>query len=445
MSNPDQFIVKSEQLQDFLEYDARDLGQTTGFVQRKSKMTAACFAKTLILGWLDNPQAALSELVQVSADLGVEISESGLHDRINAAAVHFLASLVDHSLHCLRENTPFPVSILSQFTQVNIVDSSIFCLPDFLADHFKGTKVQGSVSAIKAQLSFDYLTGQINAIELQSGCSPDQKCALPIQFALPGSLTLIDLGYFDQTVFQEIDDKDAFFVSRLQTQTGLYWNKDDEESLDLLTLLKEQTQPCSELMLYLGRKTRLKVRMIFSKVPLNILEERHRKAKAAAQRRGKTCSQRHLDLLSWALFITNVPIESLSTEQIILIYRVRWQVELVFKLWKSQAKMKVIGDWRIERVLCQFYARLLGVIIFQWVVAEHRFPKNGELSIPKAFGVIQRNATRLLDAIIDDWYEVATIMYKIVQDFQRFAKKSKRRKSVSTYQLLAQAGVRCLA
>jgi hypothetical protein len=252
---------------------------------------------------------------------------------------------------------------------------------------------------------------------------------------------LIDLGYFKQTVFQEIDDGDAFFVSRLQTQTNLYWNKDDEHPLALLDLLKEQSETCGEFALYLGAKARLKTRVVFVKVPPDILEERRRKAKAAAKRKGRMCSQRHLDLLAWALFITNAPIEMLSSEQVALIYRVRWQIELVFKLWKSQAKMKEVGVCRIERVLCQFYARLLGVIIFQWIIAEYRFPKNGELSIPKAFGVIQRNATRLLDAIADGWDEVSTIMNKIAQDFQRFAKKNKRRKSLSTYQLLAQSSI----
>ena len=267
MSNPDDFSVKSEQLQDFLEYDTRDLGQTTGFVQRKSKMTAACFAKTLILGWLDNPQAALSELVQVSADLGVGISESGLHDRINAAAVRFLASLVEHSLCCLREHPPFPANILSQFTQVNIVDSSVFCLPDFLEEYFRGTS---GISSLKVQLSFDYLTGQFNAIELQEGRSPDQNCTFPIKFALPGSLTLIDLGYFKQTVFKKIDGGGAFFVSRLQTQTNLYENEDDEHPLDLLNLLKEQSETSGEFTFYLGVKARLKTRVIFAKIPRKI-------------------------------------------------------------------------------------------------------------------------------------------------------------------------------
>ncbi len=138
--------------------------------------------------------------------------------------------------------------------------------------------------------------------------------------------------------------------------------------------------------------------------------------------------------------MTNVPAAWLSPEQVALIYRVRWQIELVFKLWKSQAKMKLIGHWRIERVLCQFYARLLGVILFQWLTAAHRFLATGELSLPKAFDILRRHTTRLLAAMIDHWHDVPVVLEKIIRDFQRFALKNKRRKSLSTYQLLLEAG-----
>lgn len=439
MSNHNQFIAKAEQLQEFLEYIACELGRISGFVQRQSKMTAACFVKTLILGWLHHPQASLQELAQVSAELGVPISAVGLHSRLNAAAVRLLEQLVKRSLVQLRERLAFPVGILEQFTQVNIVDSSVFQLPACLQDYFQGTKVQGGAATLKVQLSFDYLSGQCNAIELQAGRTPDQQCTFPSQWAHPGTLTLLDLGYFDQTVLQDIDAAEAFFVSRLHPQVGLYAQPDAAQALDLRAVLLAQAQTRGELTLYLGAQTRLKIRLVFAALPADKVEERHRQAKAAARRRGKTCSQRQLDLLAWGLWITNVPLDRLSGEQVTLLYRVRWQVELVFKLWKSQAKMDQIGARRVERVLCQFYARLLGVIIFQWLVSPYRFSGQSELSIPAAFRILQRYAIRLLAAIRNGWDEVAQMLYRIVQDFQRFATKNKRRKSFSTYQLLAQS------
>jgi hypothetical protein len=45
---------------------------------------------------------------------------------------------------------------------------------------------------------------------------------------------------------------------------------------------------------------------------------------------------------------------------------VRWQVDLLFKLWKSHAK---IDEWRSHkpwRILCEIYAKLIGLIIQHW-------------------------------------------------------------------------------
>ena len=50
-----------------------------------------------------------------------------------------------------------------------------------------------------------------------------------------------------------------------------------------------------------------------------------------------------------------------------MLARVRWQVELLFKLWKSHNR---IDEWRTGkpwRVLCEVYAKLLAVIVQHWL------------------------------------------------------------------------------
>ena len=74
--------------------------------------------------------------------------------------------------------------------------------------------------------------------------------------------------------------------------------------------------------------------------------------------------QRHLHLLAWSVFITNVPRDWLAAKDIMLLYRLRWQVELIFKLWKSLAKLDAIAHCGPHRFLCQFYARLLALLVF---------------------------------------------------------------------------------
>jgi len=45
-----------------------------------------------------------------------------------------------------------------------------------------------------------------------------------------------------------------------------------------------------------------------------------------------------------------------------LLYTVRWQIELVFKLWKSQMQLNHIAGLRKERVQVELYAKLIGLM-----------------------------------------------------------------------------------
>lgn len=431
-----EFNRKAQQLQVFFSDLANRLSRETGFVQRQSKLTGACFVQTLVLGWLANPTASLNQLVQVSADLGVTISVPGLQQRLNSAAVRLLQTLVSQALTRFREQTRLPDTILSHFNAVQIVDSSLIALPAALSAYFPGTKVNTQPAELKLQLSFDYLSGNLNAIDLLAGRSPDQTSPLPTAWASAGSLTLFDLGFFKKTRFAELAQAGGYFISRFLTQTSLYAQELDLQALDLWAVLSNSTSAQGELRGYLHTPHPLEIRLIYQRLPETVVAERRRKAKANARRRGEKCSARHLALLAWSVFITNVPGAWLSAEQVMQVYRVRWQIELVFKLWKSYAKLAVIGDWRLERVLCQFYGRLLGLIVFHWSIAPVRCLPQTDVSLPKAFSILRRHVQRWVTVIVKRWRGAGSLLSQINEDFRRFALKTPRRKSPSTYQLL---------
>lgn len=151
-------------------------------------------------------------------------------------------------------------------------------------------------------------------------------------------------------------------------------------------------------------------------------------------------SQTYLALLEWAILIPNVPVDLLSFEQVMALYPIRWQIELVFKVWKSHAKRASVGQWRPQRVLCHLYARLVALVLFHSLVASWRFGEWGELSWVKAFQVFQRHTLRLAQAIHSGWHEMPRVLANITGDFLRFACKDRRRKSPSSFQYFLQLG-----
>jgi hypothetical protein len=420
---------KAQKVHEFFEEEAEGQARASGFVQRVSKVTGKIFAVGVVLACIGNPAASLREMVRVAGKLGVTVSEAGWQQRIGAEAVRFLAGMVAAGLRQFGAGSQLPAEVLSGFSRVELLDSTEIALTTKLRAEFAGAKRQ---AALKLQVSFNYLAGVFSAIQVTPARLPDQKCQLHLELAQPNSLHLFDLGYFNQEVFKALMGMGAFFISRFQTQTAVYEQPEAGQALDLPAFLAGLPHARWEGWLYLGRKARVPVRLLVERLPQATTEERRRKARQSAKRRGQTCSARHLTLLGWSLFITNVPADRLSFDHVLRLYRLRWQVELLFKLCKSQAKLATCLSYSQNRFLCQFYARLLSLLIFHWLTASLRVTSHGELSLPKAFAIFQSYASDF-STTFSCLAPFTTLFCQLQEDFLRYALKSKRRKSPSTY------------
>ena len=178
------------------------------------------FVQALVLGCLRHGEATLTDFAEVCADLGVDISPQGVDGRIQAPAVTMLSRLFQQSLQVFQDQSALPNAVLRQFNGIHLLDSTQIALPDAMQRLFAGCGGDGAVSAVKAQLDFNYLTGTMMAVELGAGRAPDQVCDLAVRVAQVGSLHLEDLGYFKIAYFAALAAKQAFFVSRLLTSTS---------------------------------------------------------------------------------------------------------------------------------------------------------------------------------------------------------------------------------
>lgn len=78
--------------------------------------------------------------------------------------------------------------------------------------------------------------------------------------------------------------------------------------------------------------------------PQEVTDQRRRRAHKTAPRKGRTPRARHLELMKWSIFITNIPATMLTLSQVVLLYSVRWQIELLFKLCKSECALdRIVG------------------------------------------------------------------------------------------------------
>lgn len=417
-----------------LTKSAEVAAKETGFVQRSSKMTGSKFAQTLVLGWMKNPIASLDELTQVAAALQVAITPQGLDARFNEAAAELMKQVLEVALTKVIEGDAVPIPLLQRFQGVYLQDSTVIALPKSLVSQWVGRSNNRSepTASLKIQVRFDYSTGQLDGVCLQSGRESDRASLTQI-LALPKrALRLADLGYFSLKVLSDYDAAGVYFLTRLMSGTQLY--DEDGQAFDLAKRLKHSSQGVVDQRVAVGQQFHLSCRLIACRVPQEVGEQRRRRLKEAARKRQQAPSPIALILADWTIVVTNVPLELLSWQEALTLLRVRWQIELLFKLWKSHGRLDESRSTNPWRILCEVYAKLVALVIQHWILLSCCW-QNPNRSLTKAVKTIQGYVLHLA-AVLNHTEQVCESLETIRRCLSMGCRMNTRKNHPNTYQLL---------
>jgi hypothetical protein len=357
----------SQAMHNVLTTVADRAGRQTGFVQRQSKVTGSIFTQTLVFGLLANPQATLENLAQTTAALGVELSPQGLDQRFSREAALCLEQVLTTAIRTVVTTDPVAIPLLERFNGVYLQDSTTIVLPPSLAEVWEGCggSTEDGAAALKVQVQLDLVAGRMLA-QLQDGRDSDRNSSLDL--ALPqGALRLADLGYWDLERLADLTRRGVLWLSRAQATTTL--QTADGRTWDLLALLEADPDATTlDLPVRLGKTAQLQARLLAQRVPQEVADQRRRRLRAAAREKGKTVSAVRLALAAWTVFVTSIGPEQLTLAEAVVLGRARWQIELIFKLWKSQGQVDVLREVAKWRVLCEVYAKILGQIVQHWLL-----------------------------------------------------------------------------
>lgn len=355
-------------LQGLFSTTAERIARETQFVQRQSALTGAAFAQALVTAWLANPQASEEQLAQAAAAVGVTITAQGLVARFTRPAAELMRRLLEAAVGQAVAAHPAMLAILNRFCGVYIQDSTTITLPDALVELWQGSGENGSnqtVAGLKVQVQWDYNSGQLSQLVLQDGCAQDRDA--PLQDApLPaGALRLADLGYFSLPVLTRLSGQAVYWLSRPQVNT-LLWTPDGR-CVDLVTLLHGQAAAQAEMAVGLGKEQRLPCRLLAVRVPQEVADRRRQALHKEARRQGQAVSQARLALAGWTILVTNVPCARLTLPEALVVMGCRWQIELLFKLWKSHGQVDQSRSHHPWRILTEVYAKLLAMVVQHWL------------------------------------------------------------------------------
>jgi hypothetical protein len=409
------------------------VARETGFTRRESKLSATKFVQAVVSIWLGNPDATLCELAQGGAAVGVPISPQGLDQRFGPEAAALLEWVLNRTLGEMICADPVTIPLLQRFHQVVIQDSSVISLPDELAQVWEGCGGSGEHgrSSVKLQVRYDVLRGTLQGPLLEAGRCSDRASALP-HASEAGALHLADLGYFGVERLGRVAAEGGYFLTRFNLQTALF----DEEGrrLDLLRILAQAPDEGLDLAVRIGAKQHLSVRLLAVRVRQEIADQRRRKALAHARDKGETPSRVRLKYADWTVLVTNVPTQRLSLAEAMVLVGVRWQIELLFKLWKAQGK---VDEWRSKdpwRILCETYAKLTAMIIQHWLTLAGCWSKPNR-SMVKAAQAVRKYALMLASAVAGR-IDVQLCVEQICRTMQTGCTMNRRKQHPNTYQLL---------
>ena len=362
------------------------LAWETGFCKRKSKLKPCLFFESLMFAHHSGKSLSLNDLcADLMQEHGVGISKQAMDDRFNDRAVLFLQRILDWLLSAELKAVNGLMGLPSRFNRVRLKDSTKFPLPKAFAPKYRGTGGGGNggssdncESLISIQYEYDLISGETLDLRLTDGLKNDQSDSRDFTCDIrKGDLFIRDLGYSTLPYLEKISEKGAFFLNRLPAKTLVYSADNTSKPLDFMSLsekVRKHGLSHLELDVFVGKQAMLPCRLIVTPVDEPAYERRIRKATETAKSHGHKVSKEYRAKSRLNIFITNVGETELAAEKIREVYTLRWQVELVFKVWKSQARINEIREMKMERFECQLLSKLIWLLlnwrIFKWVSNE---------------------------------------------------------------------------
>jgi hypothetical protein len=230
----------------------------------------------------------------------------------------------------------------------------------------------------------------------------------------------------------------AFFLSRLKMGVNVYETTKSGE-LKPINLRKKLSQAPKRTVTFngvIGNKKNgfIKIRIVCCPISKQVARKRRKKIRVRAKREGYIPSKNTLYLANWNIFITNADEEMLTPEQILALYPLRWEIELVFKLWKSTCHINCVRTENVYRMLSELYARLIGIVVNSYLFYPQRnlifSTTNREPSIFKAFSYFKEHSLEFAKSLRSK-YMLLKFLLSTIKIISKYALLTQRKRKTT--------------
>lgn len=422
----------SKNIRMFSKKNLNRVAKEVDFIKRHSPLDGNLFFKIFTFGAFSLKTISLRNLTDFieTIEESVEITRQGLENRLKNGSV-FLEKIFKDMLYekCLSTIKCNDITALQVFSDVKACDATIIEINENLSAIWKGYGGNSSKAALKIQTIYSLRSNAIENIDIKPGVENDTTYTENVlKHVNPNELMIVDLGYFNKKVFNMFSEKDAYFLSKVKNNTTFYRENVITGKLEPFDFDKYLRSSNEMIDVYLYTKTKdgeyFEFRVIGQKLPENMYEEKLRKAKKRAKNQGRTLKKSEKEALKWTIMITNIYKDMVTAQALLQVYRIRWQIEILFKCWKSFGNIQDVKKAKEYYLKCLIFGRLIMCLIINATFSIFKYYYKAKYSKTITILMFYSTITNSLKDICINFSRSKAKLVVLFNILNRIAKKS---------------------
>lgn len=359
------------------------LGREADFCERNRKLTSRRLFLALTLGTSGEHQRSIAGLARFASLIGSNnVTRQALHQRLDdPAAADFLrrsfVRLSHRSATCIDEPLP---GKLATYEDCLLLDSSVVGIADLLGSKYPACRTNVRAAGLKIHARMSLTEREAAEVRITGERFADCK-AVTISRWVKDRLVMFDLGYLDYEMLQQIVTHGGAFCCRLKTTSN-----------GVITAVRNG---CAAKQV--GRKLN---DLTYSGSVVDLDVRLGNQSEDAPVRVAGVWND---DARNYHWYATSLDPKLFSPEEVAKAYALRWQIELLFKEWKSLLRLGQLPSAKETIVMCLIYAALCASVLarlVQWMAAKRHALPWFELSTRATVAILGHWACAFASAIL---------------------------------------------
>jgi putative transposase len=379
--------------EDFLRNTARE----TGVVERERKIDVVILFWVTTLGFGVRFLSTIRGLKRKYEEKAkTTLSISSFYDRFTPEMVDFLRECVLHAIEFQAQQTGRILDAkLKRFKDLVIQDSTIIRLHKSLAKIWPAARTKKIAAGVKVSCIVSAVADSPKSVRIYPERTSEAKI-LRLGPWLRDRILLIDLGHFKYRSFDRIDSYGGFFVSRLKGNANpLIVGVNQKWRGNSVDVVGKKLR---DILPYLMRE------ILDVEVEVEFKRRKYKGKESTVKRRFRVVCAFNPESGGYHAYLTNIRVEILSAADIALLYRARWEIELVFKELKSNYRMDQIPSANPNIVKCLIWVAILTLMCSRRILQliRNANPENANRYTHLRWAkVFTQQADRLLTEVVE--------------------------------------------